>query len=46
MNFILYIHMFGFNKEFEFEGGDYAWFADWLLRIGEGREQTYPEMGE
>ena len=28
------------------EGGDYAWFADWLLRIGEGREQTYPEMGE
>ena len=40
------VHKLTVNMRLLSGGEDYAWFADWLLRIGEGREKTYPEMGE
>ena len=40
------VHKLTVNMRLLTGGEDYAWFANWLLRVGEGREKTYPEVGE
>ena len=40
------VHKLTVNMRLLTGGEDYAWFANWLLRVGEGREKTYPDVGE